>query len=317
MVIVDEDTSPFELACASEILSAQNPGTSRSLYDLVLCSPTHPPRVWDGPVRLNGITSLSVADQAHTLVVATAATKVEPHGSAVSRAIQRVHARGVRLVGLSNGVITLAEAGVLEGRRASAHWLWMEDFRRGFPSVRLDPDALLVDDGDILTSAGSSATIDLALHLVRLDYGPAVANSLSRQLLFAPHRVGGQQQFVERATPNLPDGPLVQALNWAREHLDQPLRVADIAQRAAVSQATLRRRFRTELGTTPLAWLRQERVALACRLIELGEINFETVAFRSGLGSVDKLRAEIRNETGLTPSAYLRQFGPQNLDGCS
>ncbi|MEY6566633.1 GlxA family transcriptional regulator, partial [Streptomyces sp. PGLac3x] len=220
------------------------------------------------------------------------------------------HARGARLVGFCSGAFTLAEAGMLDGRRATAHWQWAEDFRARFPSVRLEPDVLFVDDGDILTAAGSAAALDLGLHLVRRDYGAEVANAVSRRLVFAAHREGGQRQFVERPMPDLPDESLAPVLAWAQERLDAPLTVADLAARAAVSPATLHRRFQAQLGTTPLTWLTRERLALACRLIERGESRFEVVARRSGIGTAAHLRALMRRETGITPSAYRSRFGP-------
>lgn len=158
-------------------------------------------------------------------------------------------------MGFCSGAFTLAEAGVLDGRRATTHWQWADSFRERFPAVRLEADVLFVDDGDILTAAGSAAALDLGLHLVRRDHGAEVANSVSRRLVFAAHRDGGQRQFVERPVPDVPDASLAPVLVWAQERLGEPLTVAGLAARAAVSQATLHRRFRAQLGTTPLAWL--------------------------------------------------------------
>jgi AraC family transcriptional activator FtrA len=171
------------------------------------------------------------------------------------------------------------------------------------------PDVLFVDDGDVLTAAGSAAALDLGLHLIRRDHGAEVANSVSRRLVFAAHRDGGQRQFIERPVPAVRDTSLAPVLAWAQQHLDRPLTVADLAARAATSQATLHRRFQAELGTTPLAWLTAERVALACRLIERGELRLDTVAHASGLGTAANLRTQLRRRTGLTPTAYRRRFG--------
>jgi transcriptional regulator GlxA family with amidase domain len=228
----------------------------------------------------------------------------------VLHAIRRAHARGARLVGFCSGAFTLAEAGILDGRRATAHWQWADSFRARFPAVRLETDVLFVDDGDILTAAGSAAALDLGLHIVRRDHGAEVANSVSRRLVFAAHRDGGQRQFVERPVPEVPDESLAPVLAWAQEHLDAPLTVSDLAARASVSPATLHRRFRVQMGTTPLAWLTGERLALACRLIERGESRFETVARHSGLGTAANLRALMRRKIGLTPLEYRHRFGP-------
>ncbi|MFE1349061.1 helix-turn-helix domain-containing protein, partial [Streptomyces sp. NPDC058757] len=229
---------------------------------------------------------------------------------AVLDAIRRAHARGARLVGFCSGAFTLAEAGVLDGRRATAHWQWADAFRARFPAVRLEEDVLFVDDGDILTAAGSAAALDLGLHVVRRDHGAEVASAVSRRLVFAAHRDGGQRQFIERPVPEVPEESLAPVLAWAQERLDRPLTVADLAARAAVSPATLHRRFRAELGTTPLAWLTGERVTLARRLLERGEARLDVVARASGLGTAAHLRTLVRRETGLSPSAYRNRFGP-------
>jgi AraC family transcriptional activator FtrA len=205
---------------------------------------------------------------------------------------------------------TLAHAGLLDGRRATTHWKWAGLFREMFPQVTLVPDVLYTQDGPVHTAAGSAAALDLGLHLIRQDHGTEVVNAVSRRLVFAAHRDGGQRQFVTRPVPEVPDDSLAEVLGWARECLGEPLTVAQLAARAAVSQATLHRRFQAELGTTPLAWLTAERVELARSLIERGESRLEVVARRSGLGSASNLRAQFHRRTGLTPSAYRRRFGP-------
>lgn len=310
VVIVDENSNPFELGCASEIFGLHRPEIGRDLYDFRLCSPEPRTVMRDGFFTLTGVAGLEAADTADTLIVPNRPDVEVPRRPAVLDAVRRAHARGARLIGLCSGAFTLAEAGVLDGRRATAHWQWADSFRSRFPSVRLEADVLFVDDGDILTAAGSAAALDLGLHVVRRDHGAEIANFVSRRLVFAAHRDGGQRQFVERPVPDLPDESLAPLLTWAQERLDSPLTVSGLAARAAVSAATLHRRFQAQLGTTPLAWLTGERLALACRLIERGESRFEVVARRSGLGSAANLRRLMRRETGITPSAYKRRFGP-------
>jgi transcriptional regulator GlxA family with amidase domain len=213
------------------------------------------------------------------------------------------------------GTFALAEAGLLDGRPATTHWRWADAFRQLHPRVLLRPDVLFIDDGDLLTASGSAAALDLGLHIWRQDHGAEITNAVSRRLVFASHRDGGQRQFVERPVPEVPDESLGPLLAWAQERLGEPLTVADLAARAAVSPATLHRRFRAQLGTTPLAWLTGERVAVACRLIERGEERLEVVASRSGLGTAANLRARLRRETGLSPSDYRRRFGPVGREG--
>ena len=203
---------------------------------------------------------------------------------------------------------TLAEAGLLDGRRATVRGNLADEFRLRFPAVKLEPDVLFVDDGDLLTSAGGAAALDLGLHIVRRDHGAEIANHVSRRLVFAAYRDGGQRQFVERPMPPATDRSLAPALAWAQERLDEPITVADLARRAGMSTDSLHRRFRAELGATPLAWLTVERVTLACRLIEQGTHGLESVARHSGLGSGANMRALFKRHVGVSPAEYRRRF---------
>ncbi|MEU2114515.1 helix-turn-helix domain-containing protein [Streptomyces sp. NPDC016459] len=313
VVIVDAGSNPFELGCAAEVFGLRRPelGEGRELlYDFQLCSPDPRTLMRDGFFTLTGVAGLEAAEEADTVIVPNRPDVEVPRRPDVLDAVRRAHTRGARLVGFCSGAFTLAEAGVLDGRRATAHWQWSDEFRERFPAVRLEEDVLFVDDGDILTAAGSSAALDLGLHVVRRDHGAEIANAVSRRLVFAAHRDGGQRQFIERPVPDVVEESLGPVLAWAQERLDRPLAVVDLAARAAVSPATLHRRFRAQLGTTPLAWLTGERVALACRLIERGEVRLDVVARRSGLGTTAHLRALMRRETGLSPSQYRHRFGP-------
>ncbi|MFI6543274.1 GlxA family transcriptional regulator [Streptomyces prunicolor] len=311
-VIVDEGTNPFEVGVATELFGLPRPelGLPGPLYEVLVCTPAREVRMNHGFFSLTGAHGLDAVDTADTLVVPGRPDNVVPRGAAVLDAIRRTHARGARVMSLCTGSFALAEAGLLEGRRATTHWMWADRFRALHPRVRLEPDVLFVDDGDILTASGSAAALDLGLHVVRRDHGAEIANAVSRRLVFAAHRDGGQRQFVERPLPDVLDESLAPLLAWAQERLGEPLTVAELAARAAVSPATLHRRFRAQLGTTPLAWLTGERVALACRLIERGEERLDVVAARCGLGTGANLRVRLRKETGLSPSAYRRRFGP-------
>ncbi|MGA5729686.1 helix-turn-helix domain-containing protein [Streptomyces seoulensis] len=310
-VLVDAGTNPFEVGVATELFGLPRPelGLPVPLYEVTVCAPTREVRMNHGFLTLTGVAGLDAVDGADTLIVPGRPDNVVPREAAVRDAIRRAHARGTRIVSFCTGTFALAEAGLLDGRRAATHWRWAETFRRLHPEVLLEPDVLFVDDGDVLSASGSAAALDLGLYLWRRDHGAEIANAVSRRLVFAAHRDGGQRQFVERPLPEVPDGSLGPLLAWAQERLGEPLTVADLAARAAVSPATLHRRFRDRLGTTPLAWLTGERVALACRLIERGETRLDVVAARSGLGTAANLRARLRRETGLSPSAYRKRFG--------
>lgn len=311
-VIVDEGTNPFEVGVATELFGLPRPELALPgpLYEVTLCTPAPEVRMNHGFFTVTGVHGLDAVDRADTLVVPGRPDNVVPRGLAVLDAIRRTHARGARVMSFCTGTFALAEAGLLDGRRATTHWMWADAFQRLHPKVRLEPDVLFVDEGDVLTAAGSAAALDLGLYVVRRDHGAEIANMVSRRLVFAAHRDGGQRQFVERPVPDVPDESLGPVLAWAQARLGEPLTVADLAARAAVSPATLHRRFRAQLGTTPLAWLTGERVALACRLIERGEERLDVVAARSGLGTAANLRARLRRVTGLSPSAYRRRFGP-------
>ena len=309
-VIVDEGSNPFELGVATELFGLRRPELDRPWYDFTLCAATPAVRVHAGWFTLTGVAGLDAVDDADTVVVPNRPDPEVAPSDAVLSAVRRAAQRGARLVSFCTGAFTLAGAGILDGRRATTHWRWADLFTTMYPGVRLEPDLLFVDDGDILTAAGSAAALDLGLYLIRHDHGAEVAASVSRRLVFAAHRDGGQRQFVDRPVPSAPDVSLAGLLAWTQQHLDRPLTVADLAVRAAVSPATLHRRFRAELGTTPLAWLTVERVALACRLIERGEQRLTVVARASGLGSTANLRTQLRRHTGLTPSEYRQRFGP-------
>lgn len=263
----------------------------------------------DGFFTLTGVDDLSAVDTADTVIVPNRPDTEVPRRAEVLDAVRRAHERGARLIGFCSGAFTLAEAGVLNGRRATAHWQWADEFRRRFPSVLFEEAVLFVDDGDILTAAGSAAALDLGLHVVRRDFGMEIANSVSRRLVFTANRDGGQKQFIEQSVPVTADESLAPVTLWATEHLSERITVADLARRAHVSPATLHRRFVAQLNTTPHSWLTQERVRLACSLIERGDLDLTAVVSATGMGTTATLRTLMRRETGLTPSAYRQRFG--------
>jgi AraC family transcriptional activator FtrA len=314
-MIVDEGSNPFELGVATELFGLRRPELDQSWYEFTVCAAAPVVRMHAGLLTLTGVAGLDVLDDADTVIVPNRPDPATPPTGAVVAAIRRAAGRGARLVGLCTGAFARAAAGVLDGRRTTTHWRWADLFRARHPAVRLEPDVLFVDEGDVLTAAGSAAALDLGLYLIRRDRGAEIATAVSRRLVFAAHRDGGQRQFIDRPVPPVPDTSLAPLLAWAQQHLDQPLTVTALAARAALSPATLHRRFRAELGTTPLAWLNTERVTLACRLIERGEQRLDTVARTCGLGSAANLRVQLRRHTGLSPSAYRSRFGPHGRAG--
>lgn len=224
------------------------------------------------------------------------------------RALQAARARGVRIASICTGAFALGAAGLLDGRRVTTHWRHAQRLAELYPAAHVDPDVLYVDDGDLLTSAGVAAGIDLCLHLLRRDHGVEAANAAARQTVVAPHRGGGQAQFIQRAVPPTDDGSLEATRAYALGHLDEPLTVAQLARHACTSERTFNRRFRAETGTTPLRWLHAQRVDHARRLLEESDLAVETVAQRCGFGSAAILRQHFRRATATTPTAYRRDF---------
>lgn len=309
-IVVDDGSNPFEMACACEVFGARRrPEIGFEPYSLTVVSPTPTVAMRDGLLGLSAAGDLSRLARADTVIVPNRPDVETESRAAVLTALRRAHARGARLIGLCTGAYTLAEAGLLAGRRATVHWQLLDDFAARYPDVHLEPDVLFVDDDDVMTSAGSAAALDLALHVVRKDWGAEVANHVSRRLVFSAFREGGQQQFVDHPVPADAAAPLAATLDWAKTHLDKQLTVADLAEHAHVSVTTLHRRFRDELGTTPLAWLTIQRIHHASRLLENADLTLELVAQRSGLGTTANLRALMRRHLGTSPSAYRRQFG--------
>jgi transcriptional regulator GlxA family with amidase domain len=253
---------------------------------------------------------LGALGEAETVVVPAYAGILEPPPPEALAALCAAADRGARLLSVCSGAFALAHAGLLDGRRAATHWAWAGELARRFPAIAVDPDALYVDEGEVMTSAGLSAGIDLSLHAIRKDFGAAVGDRVARHMVAAPHREGGQAQFAAAAAPDL-GGSLEATRRWAVERLRDPLDVAAMADHAGVSARTFARRFRTETGTTPLQWLLGQRVLEARRLLEESDLPVETVAWRCGFGSAASLRDHFRRATTTTPTAYRRAFSPK------
>jgi AraC family transcriptional activator FtrA len=212
-------------------------------------------------------------------------------------------------VSICSGAFALAEAGLLDGLGATTHWRYAEVFRQRFPKVRLDPDVLYVDEGRVLTGAGSAAGLDLCLHLIRLDHGAAVANAVARRLVLPPHRDGGQAQFIEAAvSPRAGDDGVARSLEWALDNLARPISVADLARVANASQRSYLRHFARATGTSPLRWLVHQRLAAARELLETGDAPIEQVGAAVGFADPATFRHHFTRAVGTSPSAYRKTF---------
>lgn len=224
--------------------------------------------------------------------------------------LRQAHDRGARIMSICTGAFVLAAAGLLDGRPATTHWAYANRFRRMHPRVLLDPDVLFVDDGDILTSAGVAAGLDLCLHVIRTDHGSGVANRSARRCVVPPWREGGQAQYIERPLPEATASGTARTRDWAQHRLHEPLTLSQMAAHASMSVRTFTRRFREETGLSPARWLIQQRTDHARLLLESTDLNVDQVARRSGFGTTAALRQQLHQRIGVPPTAYRRTFRP-------
>ncbi len=309
--LVGDGVPPFELGVVCEVFGLPRPEILDPWpYAFELCSIDGPTVRTAAGFSLDGARPIAALDQADTVVIPSW-RGLDRHGPEpeVAAALRRAHRRGARLLTVCSGAFALAHIGLLDGRRATTHWMYADRLAERFPEIEVDPDVLYVDEGQILTSAGTAAGIDLCLHVVRRDHGAEVANAVARRMVVPPHRDGGQAQFVE-APAGGDDGadPLALTLDWALEHLDEPLTVESLARRALMSPRTFARRFPAVTGTTPLQWLLRQRIVLAQRLLETTDLPVEVVAQRSGFGSSAALRTHFRRALATSPVTYRKAF---------
>ncbi|GAB3661944.1 helix-turn-helix domain-containing protein [Actinocorallia lasiicapitis] len=303
---------PFELGIPARIFGAARDGDQSRLYEVLTCS-------LDGlPVRTDADYAITVEHSA--TVIATADTLVIPPSHALHdispdgmlpdplKAAFSQLRPGTRLVAICTGAFVLGAAGLLDGRPSTTHWRLASQLARLFPRTTVDPDVLFIDDGDVLTSAGVAAGIDLCLHIVRRDHGSAVANGVARTCVVPPSRDGGQAQFIERPVPEPQSGNTAATRAWALDNLSRPLSLDELAAHAAMSKRTFTRRFRAETGLSPGQWLTGQRVELARSLLETTDLPIDLIADRTGLGTPTSLRQHLRNSLGVTPSTYRRTF---------
>jgi AraC family transcriptional activator FtrA len=297
----------FDLATVAEVFTTARGADGEALYELETCAERPGSVATTTGFEISGLCGIDAVERADTVVVPAARALEHRPPEAVLAALRGVVERGGRAVSICAGTFALAYAGLLDGRRATTHWAWADQLKSGFPAIDVDPGVLYVDEGQVLTSAGLSAGIDLCLHIVRRDHGEGVGGAVARAMVAAPHRVGGQAQFIDRALPE-PEGSLEAVRRWALERLDEPLDVATLAQRAAVSPRTFARRFVAETGTTPLKWLHSQRLIEARRLLECTDLPIEHVAAKAGFGSAPSLREHFRRATATTPTGYRQAF---------
>jgi transcriptional regulator GlxA family with amidase domain len=310
--VICHGVAPFEMAVPCEVFGIDRSELGVPWYRHRVCAAEPPPIRSSMGFTIDTPFGLDEVVKADTVVVPAwgPAQLDDDPPPALLEALRTAHRRGARILSVCSGAFVLAAAGLLDGRRATTHWMHAEALAARYPQVEVDADVLYVDNGDVMTSAGTAAGIDLCLHVVRLDFGAEIANAVARRMVVPPHREGGQAQFVEApVTAGEPGSDRFAAtLEYMLEHLDQPLSVEGMAERAAMSPRTFARRFRATTGTTPGQWLVRQRVLLAQRLLEITDDPVELIALRCGFGTAAGLRLHFRRVLATSPLVYRRTF---------
>jgi AraC family transcriptional regulator, transcriptional activator FtrA len=299
--------SPFELACAAEVFGTV-PQDLPAHYTFRVCAERPGPLPTTVGYAMLVDAGLAALREADTVVIPGWQSPGTSVPTAVIEALRAAHQRGARIAAICTGAFVLAQAGLLDGRRATTHWRHTAQLAAAFPEVKVDPDVLYVDHGDVATSAGTGAGMDLCLHLVRSDHGAAYAAQIARNMVLPPHREGSQLQYVPQPAPARTDESLAPLLEWATSQLDS-LTVGQLAEHAGLSSRTLARRFTEQLGTSPGQWLLGRRLDATRVLLEQTNLPVEAIATRVGLASAVNLRRRFWAHLGTTPGAYRRTFG--------
>ncbi len=311
-VILIEPVAVFEFGVAVEVFGLDRSDDGVPPLDFRVCAVTPDVALQTKNISAFGITAnhdLSEVAQSDLVIAsATPVRRAEDYPPEVLQALRDAHAAGATLLSLCSGSFVLGAAGLLDGRACTTHWKYVEEMQAAYPLAIIDPRALYVDDGDIITSAGTAAGIDACLHLVRRELGTAVATKIARRMVVPPQRDGGQQQFVEMPIPACTADSLGPLLTWVLDHLGAQHTASSLARRAMMSDRTFARRFSAETGTTPHKWLTQQRILAARSLLEESDLGVEQIATRVGFNSAVVLREHFRREIGLAPVDYRRRF---------
>lgn len=309
VVVAYDGLCTFEFGVAVEVFGLPRPEIGH-WYEFSLCTPEKDRDALGavGGFRLSVDKGLGTLRTAGTVIIPGWRDVNERPPETLLRALRRSYDRGARLMSLCSGAFVLAAAGLLDGRSAATHWKYAEQLSQDYPSIDVNADVLYVEDGRLLTAAGSAAGIDLCLHVVRKDYGASVANIVARRLVVPPHREGGQAQYIARPLSDNGDSEISLLMDWVRRNLSREHSVASMAKRAKLSERTLARRFREQAGTTPMRWLAKERIAGAQELLETTTLGVEQVAAKCGFGSAQLLRFHFQRITSTSPTVYRKQF---------
>lgn len=306
-IVAFDRISPFHLSAPCVVFGDRHPGVPP--FDFTVCTALPGSLTTMAGFSIVVEHGLEAIDRADTVIVPSWRDPAERAPEALLAALTAAHARGARIVGLCLGAYVLAQAGLLDGRAATTHWAYVDDFAKRHPAVRLNPDVLYLEDGNVLTSAGTAAAIDCCLFMLRQQLGSEIANGVARRLVVPPHRQGGQAQFIEQPIPSkTTDNRLSGLLDWLRTNLEQTHTLDNLAARVTMSRRTFTRRFHQLTGTTVGEWLQRERLALAQRLLESTGHSVDAIASLAGFGSPVSLRLHFRKAFGLSPSAWRSAF---------
>ena len=305
-IVAFDGVVPFDLATPCEVFGRARYPSGAPAYRVRVCGVTS--EVDAGPFRLRAPYGLSELARADTIIVPGIADLGVSIAPELVRALRKAAARGTRIASICSGAFVLASTGLLDGRRATTHWLGAAELARLHPRVQVDPNVLYVDEGQFLTSAGAAAGLDLCLHMVRCDHGAQVAAAAARLSVMPLERAGGQAQFIVHAPPTPDETSLAPLLAWLEQNAHRTLTLPQLARKASCSVRTLNRRFREQTGTTPLQWLLRARVCRAQSLLETTRHSVESVATRAGFGSATAFREHFQRVVGTSPQAYRRAF---------
>jgi transcriptional regulator GlxA family with amidase domain len=306
-VIALPDVAVFELGVLCELFGYDRTAEGLPGYEFSLCTPGRLPVRTHAGFTVTPSHDLAPVETADLVAIAPHDIDREPP-EGVLDALRRAHDRGAWVMSVCTGAFALGAAGLLDGRRCTTHWRYTDELIKRYPAAKVDPDVLYVEDGNVLTSAGTAASVDAGLHLIRQEHGSAVATMLARRMVVPPHRDGGQAQFIETPVPAFSCETLQPVLEQVLETLERPHTVETMAELAHMAPRTFARRFRSETGVTPHDWLTGQRMLLARRLLEDSDLGIDAIADRAGFGSAATLRHHFGHRLSTTPQAYRAAF---------
>ncbi|MFC0350451.1 transcriptional regulator FtrA [Undibacterium danionis] len=298
----------FEFSCAVELFSLERPELQVNWYRFAVCAAEPGKLRAAGGITIEAPYTLRLLDKADVIIIPGWRDVDELPSPQLIKKIQNAYARGARFCTICSGVFVLAAAGILDGKSVTTHWRYADKLAKRYPSIKVDADALYVDAGQVITSAGSAAGLDMLLYLIRKDYGVKIANQVAQRLVIAPHREGGQAQYIPRPIAQDERGRLSQLLDWIRQHPAREHKLADLAQRAAMSERTLQRQFLALTGYSPYEWIIRERVAIAKELLESSDSSVSNILELTGFGSEETFRRQFKRVAATSPIAYRKQF---------